>query len=159
MVIAYRHNNRRRAGRGRGLVPMFSACVLLLCAGSSAADEARGTLLTVQITCPAAGTLYAYLVDEAHFSRPNVGLQKRVVEVTGKGVVRVEFPAVRPGTYGVRCFLDLNGNGKLDRGLFGPTEPWGMSFRGGRPERWPSWDKVKLTVTGEPQTVRLTIRE
>jgi uncharacterized protein (DUF2141 family) len=28
--------------------------------------------------------------------------------------------------YCIICFLDTNGNGKLDKGLFGPMEPWSI---------------------------------
>jgi len=39
--------------------------------------------------------------------------------------VSFEFKDVKKGIYWIRCFQDLNGNGKLDFGLFGPIEPWG----------------------------------
>jgi len=30
---------------------------------------------------------------------------------------------------GSRCFQDLNRNQKLDRGMFGPKEPYGLSWK------------------------------
>jgi uncharacterized protein (DUF2141 family) len=42
--------------------------------------------------------------------------------------IAYEFLSVLGGTYGIRCFQDLNGNGKLDKGLFGPSEPWALSW-------------------------------
>lgn len=40
--------------------------------------------------------------------------------------------ALAPGSYAVVVYVDRNGNGKLDRGLFGkPSEPYGFSNGGG----------------------------
>ena len=51
----------------------------------------------------------------------------RVVEAKGDRV-SVIFPAVPHGTYAIKAFQDLNGDGKLKTGLFGaPEEPWGFS--------------------------------
>jgi uncharacterized protein (DUF2141 family) len=124
----------------RKILAMVSLLALLACAGTSSAGGVERRRINVRISSPKGGALHAFLVDEATFHRPMVGLQKRVLRVAGKGVVTISFEGVPPGTYGVRCFLDTNGNGKLDRGWFGPAEPWGMSFHGGRPRRWPRWD-------------------
>jgi len=44
----------------------------------------------------------------------------------------VEIDALAPGRYAVVVYVDRNGNGKLDRGMFGrPTEPYGFSNGGG----------------------------
>ena len=51
----------------------------------------------------------------------------RVVEAKGESV-SVTFPAVPYGTYAIKAFQDLNGDGKLKTGFFGaPEEPWGFS--------------------------------
>ena len=141
----------------RKIAAIFTASMLLLCVSTAVADEPQGRRITARISCPEEGVLYAFLVDEDMFDRPMEGLQKRVSRVAEKGVVTIAFKDVPPGTYGVRCFLDTNGNGKLDRGLFGPTEPWGMSFRGGRPQRWPRWNEMKFTLSTEDKTVRITM--
>jgi uncharacterized protein (DUF2141 family) len=42
--------------------------------------------------------------------------------------VSVTFPAVPYGTYAIKVFQDLNGDGKLKTGFMGaPEEPWGFS--------------------------------
>lgn len=41
---------------------------------------------------------------------------------------RIELNSVTPGTYALKVFQDLNGNGKLDTGWMGiPKEPYGFS--------------------------------
>lgn len=53
-------------------------------------------------------------------------LAKASLEAKGEPLNYVfgEFPS---GTYIIRAFVDVNENGKLDTGMFGPTEPYGFS--------------------------------
>jgi uncharacterized protein (DUF2141 family) len=141
----------------RKVLVVFAAFALLVCAGTGYSSEGEGSRITVRISCPKGGMLYAFLVNKEMFDRPMVGLQKRVSKVAGKGDATISFKDVPPGEYGVRCFLDTNGNGKLDRGLFGPTEPWGMSFHSGRPERWPRWNQIRFTVTDADEDIRIVM--
>jgi uncharacterized protein (DUF2141 family) len=57
----------------------------------------------------------------------------------------VTFTAVKPGRYAVRAFLDLNGDGKLNRNPLGmPTEPFGFS-NGAVPHGGaPGWDEASF---------------
>jgi uncharacterized protein (DUF2141 family) len=141
------------------LFALFALFTLLACAGTSHAGGVERRRISVRISCPKGGVLHAFLVDRAMFRRPMAGLQQRVSRVAGKGVVTLSFDGVPPGTYGVRCFLDTNGNGKLDRGWFGPTEPWGMSFHGGRPRRWPRWDEMKFTIADTDEDIRIVMAQ
>ena len=44
------------------------------------------------------------------------------------GAVAFDLSLPKAGTYVIAAFHDLNGNGKLDRNMFGiPTEPYGFS--------------------------------
>jgi uncharacterized protein (DUF2141 family) len=74
------------------------------------------------------GTIHITVVDQEHFDIPQSGLDTLVLQVNSKRI-RYEFSNIPKGTYGIRCFQDLNGNGKLDKGLFGPSEPWALSWR------------------------------
>ena len=96
------------------------------------------------------GDIYIYLVNEDIFSTPLVGLQTIVLKVEAaesqKMIKSFRFEAVKSGIYGIRCFQDTNGNGKLDRGLFGPKEPWGMSWNAEKPSKWPRFANVSFSV-------------
>jgi uncharacterized protein (DUF2141 family) len=51
----------------------------------------------------------------------------RVEDAKGDSV-SVTFPAVPYGTYAIKTFQDLDGDGKLKTGFLGaPEEPWGFS--------------------------------
>ncbi|MCP4106403.1 MAG: DUF2141 domain-containing protein [Desulfobacteraceae bacterium] len=48
------------------------------------------------------------------------------------GKASFAFTNIPQGVYCIRAFQDVNGNGKIDEGRFGPTEPWG-NYRYSRP--------------------------
>ena len=79
-------------------------------------------------------------------------------------MVRPTVPAARfsldlpPGTYGIRMFHDLDGDGDLNTNLVGlPTEPWAFSNNAVGSFGPPKWGKVRFEVGGEPaaQSIRL----
>jgi uncharacterized protein (DUF2141 family) len=74
-------------------------------------------------------------------------IQRHWVEIAGSSVV-CEFTGLRPGTYAVAVFHDENGNGKLDKGLFGkPTEGWGTSNNVQHSFSAPSFEESKVTLS------------
>ena len=63
--------------------------------------------------------------DSGSFDTPKY--LSRVEDAKGDSV-SVTFPAVPYGTYAIKAFQDLNGDGKLKTGFMGaPEEPWGFS--------------------------------
>lgn len=53
-------------------------------------------------------------------------------DIAADGTHTLLIDALAPGRYAVMAYVDRNGNGKLDRGMFGrPTEPYGFSNGGG----------------------------
>lgn len=63
--------------------------------------------------------------ESGDFEKPDY--LSRVEEAKGDNV-SVTFPAVPYGTYAIKAFQDLNGDGKLKTGFMGaPEEPWGFS--------------------------------
>jgi uncharacterized protein (DUF2141 family) len=73
------------------------------------------------------GTIHIYLVTEKIFKKPFTSLQELVLEIGPVGINEVKIPfrfeGIKSGTYDIRCFQDVNGNGKLDRGFLRPSEP------------------------------------
>ena len=105
----------------RTLAALAAACTLTP-AFASAAD------LTVQVTGleEASGTIYVALFDEAGWST-NSAVGTARIDVTD-AAPSAQFDGLAPGTYGVKLFQDLNGDGELALGNFGiPSEPYGFS--------------------------------
>ena len=97
--------------------------------------------------------IYVYLVTEKDFKTPFTGTQTlRIAAVQGEKAgweASFSFEEVKAGTYGIRCFQDLNRNGLLDRGIGGPGEPWGMSWQQGKPRKWPRFSHIVFDVYGD----------
>ena len=101
------------------------------------------------------GILYINLVDEKIFSTPLDGIRKIKMTIDRNKMelpnIRFNFKGLTKGTYGIRFFIDTDKNGKLNKGLLGPSEPWGMSWNRKRPFGWPKFKYISFKIT-EPIT-------
>jgi uncharacterized protein (DUF2141 family) len=111
-----------------------SLIVSLLLASSSAAC---GGSLTVEIgdgIQPGEQVLVALYDQEAQWLRKSARGVKEAApaDLGADGTHTLLIDALVPGRYAIAVYVDRNGNGKLDRGMFGkPTEPYGFSNGGG----------------------------
>ncbi len=104
------------------------------------------------------GTLLIMLVDEETFSRPMTGLAVKEIRVSsGAALIDFEFDNVPPGIYGIRCFVDTDGNEKLNRGLFGPSEPWGMSWNETAHPGWPEFSMISFKLEKNLSDLNITV--
>ena len=108
------------------------------------------------------GVLYIHLVDEEQFSVPFTGIQEIVVPISSidldNGSVAFAFQSIPAGRYAIRVFIDTNGNRKLDRGLFGPREPWGMSWQNERAARIPRFKDIAFPLTEDIADLEIDTR-
>jgi uncharacterized protein (DUF2141 family) len=133
-------------------------CVLLAAAASVISAQGAYTI-SGTIKCSVAGTLYVYLVDEETFKIPLTGIRKQIIRIDDNNTnIRFVFEDVAKGKYGIRCFLDKNGNSTLDSGLFGPTEPWGMSFKKERPFGQPSFNDICFEVNADKNNIFIEVK-
>ena len=77
------------------------------------------------------GEIIIFLVDETAFKTPLTGIDTVIIKPTGK-TVEFTFKPQKKGMYGIRCFHDINSNGKLDKKGFFPSEPYGFSWKSGK---------------------------
>ena len=74
-------------------------------------------------------------------------------------VTRIQIPDLKPGTYAIKCYIDLNKNGKLDTGWNNtPTEPYGFSLNAARLSGIPTFDMAAFTVHEGVNVHRLRMR-
>lgn len=78
--------------------------------------------------------------------------------------VPVEAPVTKmciwlnaPGTYGVAVYHDANGNGKLDLGMFGPSEDYGFSRNPRILFSKPSFASVRFPTDGAETTLHIRL--
>ncbi len=107
------------------------------------------------------GTLFVYVVEEEGFASQMAGLREARIRVgqaeIAAGKVRFSF-SLPEGRYGIRCFLDLNGNSRLDKGPFGPAEPWGMSWSGPRRFGFPKFDDIAFAVNQDVRGLQIEVK-
>ena len=112
--------------------------------------QAEGFTVAGEISFTKTGDLYVRLMTKQEFEsdkRSPFGLILKVgPEDIEKGRVSFIFNNVPQGTYGIKCFQDVNGNGKLDIGIFGPREPW-RNYRPKRPIfRAPKFEEIAFRL-------------
>jgi len=97
-------------------------------------------------------TLYVYLLTEETFEKPYTGIKEIKLQVNrGESRRSYTIKNVKKGTYGLRCFQDMNDNGKLDRFLILPTEPWCLSWRNDSKRVPPKFEDIAFKVKGDTQ--------
>lgn len=129
----------------------LAACGLLLGA------EEPGTLdIAVTNVRAATGRVHVDICPEANF------LKKCAYSFDApahRGTTVVTATNIPPGIYAAQAFYDENGNGKVDRALFGiPTE--GVGFSNDAPINWapPKFAAAKFRFTPPKQTITLKLR-
>lgn len=123
---------------------------------------AEGFTVGGEISFTQTGDLFIQLATEEEFNNdrmPPFALILRVgPEETKKGKVPFQFGGVLTGTYVIRCFQDVNENQKLDRGMFGPSEPWGV-YRPKRPAfRGPKFEEISFAVDRDMVDVQVEVK-
>ena len=141
---------------GALLVVVLACCTAVFAGNAAWTHEVEGHCLVAR-----EGILFVYAVDESGFASPLTGFRELRLTVGPAEVAagKVKFPFTLPsGRYGIRCFLDLNGNGRLDRGLLGPTEPWGMSGSGAGRFGFPKFEDIAFVVDRDIQGLQIEVR-
>lgn len=122
-----------------------------------AAPPAGGGTLRIEVTNVrnATGKVHVDVCHQAEFLK-DCRIISEVKAVTGTTVITIG--GLAPGNYGVQVTHDENGNGKVDRGLFGiPKE--GVGFSNDAPIRFgpPKWADAVFGVNGD-KTISLKMR-
>lgn len=123
--------------------------------------QSKTFTLTGEISFKKQGNIRLALMTKEEFEADKGG-RKLILKIGPKEIKkgRVSFTSkdVPPGTYGIKCFQDVNGNKKLDKGLFGPKEPWG-NYRSVRPFfRGPKFEEIAFEVDKDMTDIRFEIK-
>ena len=106
--------------------------------------------------------VYIFLVDEENSKIPLSGELLKIIpsqKDVDAGFVSFMFSNLEEGIYGIRCFQDLNNNKKLDKGMFGPCEPWGFSWNVQPPPKYPNFKKYCHLVNDDIQNIKIYLSE
>ena len=104
----------------------FALLSLLALLAVPAPSQAAALDVAVTNVTSAKGRIHVDICPRAKFLKEDCPWSAEAPATVGTTVVTV--PDVPPGRYAAQVFHDRNGNGKVDRALFGiPTEPIGFS--------------------------------
>jgi len=150
---------RKRRNFSRKLI--FIIALFLLTGTQLSAQQATFTV-SGEISFPKTGDLYVQLITKEEFdSGKDAGFGTVVAvnpEDMKKGRASFSFEGVPKGTYGIRCFQDVNGTGKMEKGMFGPKEPWG-TYRPARPMfRAPRFDEISFEVDRDVKDIKFELK-
>lgn len=115
------------------------------------------TLSVVVQKTTAVGTVSAAIYDsKAAFDASLIFAGS--ISTADEGKTLVKFENLKPGTYGIAVFHDLNGNEELDRNLFGaPREPFGFSNNPNIGFSAPGFEEFAFEFEGSPQELTITL--
>lgn len=134
----------------------ISAAAAALALFATAAVAQAASVLTLNLDCgsTAGKVMIAVYDSEAAY---NGGAPVRSLAADPGQPVRLE--GLAPGTYAVKSFHDLNGNGKMDANPFGmPTEPFAFSNNAHGNMGPAPWSAAAFTVDAAGATQTLVLK-
>jgi uncharacterized protein (DUF2141 family) len=140
-------------------IPALAALTLALIAPAFAHEtSAQPTRLTLSFETGAqSGSVMVSLFDSETAYAGGTPLRRAQVDVAG-GARTAIFNDLPPGTYAVKAFHDVNGDGRMNANPFGiPIEP--VAFSNNAPPNMgaPKWDRTHFTVRGDTtHTVKIS---
>lgn len=135
----------------------------MLIIASLAQTEPPGFIVAGKIIFKNKGDLYIKVVNEIEFDQGKDSIYREIIKIGPEEIKKKEvvfkFDGISQGTYGILCFQDTNGNGRLDTNIIGlPTEPWGVS-RNVRPFlRRPKFEEIAFQLNKNIADIRLEVK-
>ena len=132
----------------------LAALAALVHLGAAADASAATLVILVQGVRSNQGVIFAGVCANG-FGEGDCPYKSR--EAAAVGTVELRIQNVEPGDYAIAVFQDLNGNGRIDRPFFIPTEPFGFSNDVGRSGP-PRFEAAKVSVREPTTTVVVPLR-
>jgi len=126
---------------------LISALAALSLAAPARAEEPATLVIHVENISPKGGMLRLGLYDEVRYPDDDSTPVASADVPARLGETVITLINIRPGTYAIETFQDINSNNKMDTTWFGfPLEPFGFS-RDARPRlSKPRFAQVKFTL-------------
>lgn len=132
---------------------------LLLASTPAPGAPSQGAPIEIAVTnvTQARGRVHVDICPEAKFLKEDCPWSGEAPATIGTTIITV--PDVPPGRYAAQAFHDRNGNGKVDRALFGiPTEPLGFSNDAPVHMSPPKWADAMFVHGADAQRITLKLR-
>lgn len=128
----------------------------------SCAGEGSNSVIKVQLLCNEPGRLRVDLVNEVCFGDPDRPLMRQELLLGDhelSQLITFTFKGLEPGRYALRAFIDRNGDGRLNAGLFGPTEPWALSWSAGMKRSIPRFEDLAFQAAIGITTIQMELKK
>ncbi|WP_051293279.1 DUF2141 domain-containing protein [Olivibacter sitiensis] len=106
------------------------------------------------------GNIYLALYDsEQDYMKPEKAFRKKIVAVSGLSETTIAVESIPSGRYAILLFLDENGNGVLDKNMWGiPKEKYGFSGDKRPLMRAPSFEEASVYVEEVASPIHISLR-
>lgn len=106
------------------------------------------------------GVLYiGWYNDAGTFTKADKAIYKKAIPVSDQTTIRVPFDSIPAGRYAISVFLDENGNGMLDKNIFGiPKEKYGFSNNIFPALRAATFDEARFTIQNGEETINIQLK-
>ena len=102
--------------------------------------------------------LFALFDSEGAYDFKGAPLRSAIAPVAA-GTATTRIDGLAPGTYAVKAFHDVNGNGRMDTNPFGmPVEPFAFSNSAKGKMGPPSWSQARFEVTAGANRTAISFR-
>ncbi|MBV8978811.1 MAG: DUF2141 domain-containing protein [Alphaproteobacteria bacterium] len=112
--------------------------------------------ITVHNVSDAGGELRIGVFDEAGYRTKGAAPIARKRTLARGGTMTVTIEGIAPGTYAVKMFQDINGNGIFDVGMR-LTEPFGISNDAQASLSLPAFDDAKIALHAGDNAIDVTL--
>jgi uncharacterized protein (DUF2141 family) len=128
----------------------FLLLTLAIAFSSSAFADSHGFTVSGEVSFTEKGVILLQLLNATQYSEGQSSELGTAVKVgdaeMAAGKAAFAFEGVPAGEYLLQGFQDVNGNGEMDSGFAGPTEPWVIYKYTPSAFSEPEFDELKVAV-------------
>lgn len=131
------------------------AMILVLIAAAFRVEE-KGALKVSLSNIKKTGKIHVAVYRDGDDFPSEKTMVKKMLGEAVEGKCELQFEGVPFGSYAIAIYQDVNGNGKLDKGMFGiPDEPFAFSNNFRPKFGGPSFEKCKFDFNKDNQTMQI----
>ncbi|HEX2954168.1 MAG TPA: DUF2141 domain-containing protein [Bacillota bacterium] len=147
----------------KGLIFALFSALLLPFLTCTIHAEKKGFTVSGTIEFKQKGNLFIQMVTEEEFNSQKEARFEDTIAVDEKELqqhaARFTFKDVPAGVYAINCFQDTNGNSKLDGGMLGPKEPWGVYRNARHVLKAPKFKEMAFSVQDDITNIVINVKK
>ncbi|WP_152616722.1 DUF2141 domain-containing protein [Flavihumibacter solisilvae] len=134
-------------------------CLSVFATVCSLAQSASHTVVLSNIANKKGQAYVAWYKTDSLFMDESRYFLRKIVDINGASELKIPFSDIRAGIYAIAVFIDANGNGKLDKGMFGiPKENYGFSNNIYPATRAATFQEASFEVGDHAETINIRLK-